>query len=203
MEWRRQVLSFFAFRLKDSVFLSLEKQCFVLTVLSGAIAIKAKKSSKTVWFCHVRLRQEDCKYHRYLWRDMDTKRPPDVYEMNCLAFGDKSSPCEANFAVRRTTEDNREEWPTAAAVVRRDNFVDDLYTSCGSETEAVTLREDVTALMAKGGFPMRKWISSSPDVLVTVLSEAIAIKAKKSSKTYLFICFACVTFSNFTFETFL
>ena len=25
-------------------------------------------------FCHVRLRQEDCKYHRYLWRDMDTKR---------------------------------------------------------------------------------------------------------------------------------
>ena len=40
-------LSFFAFRLKDSVFLSLEKQCFVLTVLSEAIAIKAKKSSKT------------------------------------------------------------------------------------------------------------------------------------------------------------
>ena len=47
MEWRRRVLSFFAFRLKDSVFLSLEKQCFVLTVLSEAIAIKAKKSSKT------------------------------------------------------------------------------------------------------------------------------------------------------------
>ena len=126
-------------------------------------------------FCHVRLRQEDCKYHQYLWRGMDTKRPPDVYEMNCLVFGDKSSPCEANFAVRRTTEDNQEEWPTAAAVVRRVIFLDDLYTSCGSETEAVTLREDVTALMAKGGFPMRKWISSSPDVLATVPAAERAV----------------------------
>ena len=50
-------------------------------------------------FCHVRLRPEDSKYHQYLWRDMDAKRTPDVYELNCLVFGDKSSHCEANFAV--------------------------------------------------------------------------------------------------------
>ena len=66
----------------------------------------------------------------------------------------------------------------AAAVVRRDIFVDDFYTSCGSETEAVTLREDVTALMAKGGFPMCKWISSSPDVLDTVPEAERAVPDK-------------------------
>ena len=120
-------------------------------------------------FCHVRLRPEDCKYHRYLWRDMETDRQPDIYEMNCLVFGDKSaSPCEANYAVQRTAEDNKERWPAAAAVVERDMFVDDLYTSCESDREAATLREDVTDLMAQVGFPMRKWISSSPDVLATV-----------------------------------
>ena len=119
-------------------------------------------------FCHVRLRPEDCKYHRYLWRDMETDRQPDVYEMNCLVFGDKSSPCEANYAVQRTAEDNKERWPAAAAVVERDIFVDDLYTSCENDREAATLREDVTDLMAQGGFPMRKWISSSSDVLATV-----------------------------------
>ena len=117
---------------------------------------------------HVRLRPEDCRYHRNLWRDMEANRPPHIYEMNCLVFGDKSSPCDANFAVIRTTEDNQEEWPTAAAVVRNYIFVDDLYTSCGSEAEAVTLRKDVTALMAKGGFPMRKWTSSLPKVLAIV-----------------------------------
>ena len=107
-------------------------------------------------FCHVRLEPEDCKYHRYLWRELDVSRPPDVYEMNCLVFGDKSSPCEANYAVIRTTEDNKEEWPVAAAVIKRDIFVDDLYTSCDDDDdEAITLRKDVTNLMAKGGFPMR------------------------------------------------
>lgn len=32
----------------------------------------------------------------------------------------------------------------------------------------MTLQRDVTALMAKGGFPMRNWISSPPEVLATV-----------------------------------
>ena len=119
-------------------------------------------------FCHVLVKEEDRKYHRYLWRDMDSLRPPDVYEMNCLVFGDKSSPCEANFAVIRTTEDNQEQWPEAAATVWRDIFVDDFYSSCNDVPQAVSLRADVSSLMAKGGFPMRKWLSSSPEVLVTI-----------------------------------
>jgi hypothetical protein len=119
-------------------------------------------------FCHVLVKEEDRKYHRYLWRDMDSTRPPDVYEMNCLVFGDKSSPCEANFAVIRTTEDNQDQWPEAAATVRRDIFVDDFYSSCNDVPQAVSLRADVSSLMAKGGFPMRKWLSSSPEVLVTI-----------------------------------
>jgi hypothetical protein len=119
-------------------------------------------------FCHVLVKEEDRKYHCYLWRDMDSTRPPDVYEMNCLVFGDKSSPCEANFAVIRTTEDNQDQWPEAAATVRRDIFVDDFYSSCNDVPQAVSLRADVSSLMAKGGFPMRKWLSSSPEVLVTI-----------------------------------
>ncbi|CAB3980748.1 Hypothetical predicted protein [Paramuricea clavata] len=81
-------------------------------------------------FCHVLVKEEDRKYHRYLWRDMNSTRPPDVYEMNCLVIGDKSSPCEANFPVIRRTEDNQDQWPEAAATVRRDIFVDDFYSSC-------------------------------------------------------------------------
>ena len=66
-------------------------------------------------FCHVRVKEEDRKYHWYLWCDLDSTRPPDIYEMNCSVFGDKCSPCEANFAVIRTTEDNQGQWPEAAA----------------------------------------------------------------------------------------
>ena len=119
-------------------------------------------------FCHVRVKEENRKYHRYLWRDLDSTRPPDIYEMNCLVFGDKCSPCEANIAVIRTTEDNQGHWPEASARVRRDIFVDDFYTSCNDVPQAVDMRADVTSLMAEGGFPMRKWFSSSAEVLATI-----------------------------------
>ena len=119
-------------------------------------------------FCHVRVKEEDRKYHRYLSRDLDLTRPPDIYEMNCLVFGDKCSRCEANFAVIRTTEDNQGHWSEAAARVRRDIFVDDFYTSCNDVPQAVDMRADVISLMAEGGFPMQKWFSSSAEVLATI-----------------------------------
>ncbi|CAB3993166.1 Hypothetical predicted protein [Paramuricea clavata] len=106
-------------------------------------------------------------------------RPPDVYEMNYqVLIGDKYSPCEANYAVIRTTEDNKEEWPVAVVVVERDIFVDDLYTSSYDDDEAITLRKDVTNLMAKGGFPMRKRLSSSRKVLGTIPQEERGVPTK-------------------------
>ena len=103
-----------------------------------------------------------------MWRDLDTTRPPDTYKMSCLVFSDKPSPCEANFAVLCTTEDNEEQWPQAAAAVNCDMFVDDLYTACTSVTAAIRLCQEVTALLAKGGFPMCKWLSSSRKALLLV-----------------------------------
>lgn len=130
-------------------------------------------------FCHIHVKPDNRKYHQYLWRDLDTVRPPDVYEMNCLVFGHKSLPCEANFPEIHTTEDNEEQWPEAAAAVRRDIFVDDFYTSCASVEHAVNLRQDVTALMGQGGFPMHKWLSSSAEVLSSI-SEAEWVVSSES-----------------------
>ena len=88
--------------------------------------------------------------------------------MNYLVFGDKPSLCEANFAMLCTIEDNEEQWPQAAATVRRNIFVDDLYTACTNVPAAIKLRQDVTTLLAKGGFHKLKWLSSSREVLLSV-----------------------------------
>ena len=91
--------------------------CILLRFRERPVALVGDASDM---FCHVRVKEEDRKYHRYLLRDLDSIKPPDIHEMNCLVFGDKCSPCEANFAVIRTTEDNRGHWPEAAIRVRRD-----------------------------------------------------------------------------------
>ena len=130
-------------------------------------------------FGHVRLRPKHYKYRRYLWRDLETTRLPDVYEMNCLVFGDESSPLEANYPVLPTTEDNKEQWPEAAAAVRCDIFVDDFYTSCASVEKGMVLREDVSALMAQGGFSMHKWLSLSAEVLLSVPEVEWAVSSER------------------------
>nr|XP_054771128.1 uncharacterized protein LOC129279041 [Lytechinus pictus] len=38
--------------------------------------------------------------HRYLWRNLETDRPPDVYVKTVLTFGDKPSPAMAQIALR-------------------------------------------------------------------------------------------------------
>ena len=69
-----------------------------------------------------------------------------------------------DLVINLHIEDSKEQWPDVAAVVRRDIFVEDLCTSCTRESEAVTLRKDVTDHMAKEGFPMREWLPSSHGV---------------------------------------
>ena len=42
---------------------------------------------------------------RFLWRQLDSDRSPDVYQMLVMIFG-ASSPCTANYILRRTADDN-------------------------------------------------------------------------------------------------
>nr|XP_054771658.1 uncharacterized protein LOC129279581 [Lytechinus pictus] len=42
--------------------------------------------------------------HRFLWRDMDGNREPDVYMMKVVTFGDKPAPAIAQTALKLTAE---------------------------------------------------------------------------------------------------
>ena len=54
-------------------------------------------------------------------------------------FGAISSPACANFALRRTAEDNKESFPSDVInTVKRNFYVDDCLKSLPSELEAIT-----------------------------------------------------------------
>ena len=50
-------------------------------------------------YLQISLKQEDQAYHRFLWRDLDTHRKPDIYEFNRVVFGVNSSPFMTNYAA--------------------------------------------------------------------------------------------------------
>ena len=96
--------------------------------------------------------------HRFLWRDMDTKRPPDTYVIQRVSFGDKPSGTIATVALRKTAEMGTDKYPKAAQVIKENTYMDDIIESVPTKEKATKLAKDIEALLDKGNFKMKEWI---------------------------------------------
>ena len=125
-------------------------------------------------FLQVRVIEEDQPSLRFLWRGPDRDRPSDVYQMQAMIFGAKSSPTSANYCLRRTAIDNQticsEE---TTRTVLRDFYMDDLLKSLPSEDETAQLALQLMELLSRGGFRLTKFMSNSRSVLAQLPSEDI------------------------------
>lgn len=102
-------------------------------------------------------------------RGGDTAQASQEYRMKVNLFGAASSPSCANYALRRTADDNAEHFPPEVVSTVKNNFyVDDCLRSMASEEEARKMIQDLTALCQKGGFTLSKWVSNSRAVLRSV-----------------------------------
>ena len=61
--------------------------------------------------------------HRFLWRDMNIKRPPDTYVIQRVSFGDKPSGTIATVALRKTAEMGRHKYPKAVKVIEENRLI--------------------------------------------------------------------------------
>jgi hypothetical protein len=83
-------------------------------------------------------------------------------------FGAVSFPTTCIFALRHTAEDFGHLYPNVANKVLNNIYVDNYLDCTETEEEAITLRQDVSALLKLGGFNMVQWLTSSRSVLATV-----------------------------------
>lgn len=100
--------------------------------------------------------------HRYLWRNIETERPPDVYVKTVLTFGDKPAPAMAQIALRKTAEEGEEFYPEAAKVLKEDVYMDDICHSEDTVQETRKVAEDLDKILMKGGFSVKNWKSNKP-----------------------------------------
>ena len=70
--------------------------------------------------------------HRYLWRNLETDRKPDVYVKTVLTFGDKSAPAMAQIALQKITTEGEKRNPEAAEVLKKNTYMDDICNSVHS-----------------------------------------------------------------------
>ena len=108
----------------------------------------------------IRIPEADQHVHRFLWRNLQTDRKPDVYVKTVLTFGDKPAPAMAQIALRKTADEAREDFPEAAQVLKDNTYMDDICDSVRTEEEARELTKCIDSVLETGGFKVKGWLSN-------------------------------------------
>ena len=94
---------------------------------------------------------------------------PVVYQMLVHLFGATSSPSVATFCLRQTATDFGCDFdPEIAEIVQRNFYVNDCLCSTTSPQKAISIVQQLTALLNKGGFRLTKWLTNCPKVLASI-----------------------------------
>ncbi len=109
--------------------------------------------------------QRDQNVQRFLWRDGDSSKKPDVYVTLVATFGASCSPCTAQFVKNKNANEHKENYPEAATAIVDSTYVDDLLDCVHSFEEAVKLVFDIKYVNQQGGFQTRNFLSNSKELL--------------------------------------
>ena len=85
------------------------------------------------------------------------------YVLPAVAFGDRPSRTIAMVALQSIAEMNRSKYGSAADMIMKNSYVDDLIQSVAHITDALTLAENVQCILEKGGFKIKHWIMSGEE----------------------------------------
>jgi hypothetical protein len=118
------------------------------------------------------------------WPEGDLDQPLEEYRMAVHSFGATSSPSCANYALRKTAEDNKDQYESRVVNTVYNNFyVDDCLCSLPTEEAAASVVKDLQSLLQSGGFRLTKWTSNSRNVIEAVPEMERAEKLKSLDLT--------------------
>ena len=115
-------------------------------------------------FMQVSVRPADRKFLRFLWGTVDAQ----FYEYLRFIFGAACSPTCANFALQKCADDNVDDFPDTAAIIKQNFYMDDLFVSTDTVDEAISLFQTLRCVLLKGCFNLTKWTTTSQDVLFAI-----------------------------------
>ena len=118
---------------------------------------------------HLEPLEQHC--HRFLWRDLNSSKDPEVYVMERVNMGDKPAPAIATEALYMTADLGREISTRAVELIKRSSYVDDLIDSVKTVEEAENLTGEVNLILAKGGFEVKCWQKTGDDLSLTEAAQ--------------------------------
>lgn len=86
--------------------------------------------------------ERDTPLQRIVWRQ-SPHQPLNTYELLTVTYGTASAPFLATRVLLQLADDEQEHYPAAAKVLRKDVYVDDLFSGADSVEEAIELRQQL------------------------------------------------------------
>jgi hypothetical protein len=123
--------------------------------------------------------------HRFVWRDCESEKEPDVYVKTVLTFGDRPAPAMATTAMRKTASLKENVKPRAAEAIVKNAYVDDICDSVTTVEEAKNLTSDINYVLGSGGFHIKRWISNIPIEKEEVSDEQMAVDSEDDKEKVL------------------
>lgn len=105
---------------------------------------------------------------RFLWRDGDIQKEPDVYVMTVLPFGLSSSPAIAQYVKNDNAASFTEHFPRAVEAIIKSHYVDDMIERAHDVETAVQLIKEVQYIHRYANFELRNLISNNQQVLEAI-----------------------------------
>ena len=111
-------------------------------------------------------------FHRFWWRPT-LEEPVKLYCMDRVTFGVTCSPFLAVRTMQQAASDFGKDYPNAQLHINKSFYVDDLLGGADTTSEAITLYSEISNILKKGGFTLRKYRSNSQQVLDAIPKELV------------------------------
>ncbi|XP_066582958.1 uncharacterized protein [Prorops nasuta] len=106
------------------------------------------------------VRFEDRKYQNILWKTDSGEL--QAFELNTVTYGTGPVPFLSSRVLRELASTDGADFPLAQDVLLNSTYVDDLLFGAHDLKQLSSVREQLIALLAKGGFSLSKWAFNQP-----------------------------------------
>ncbi|XP_063929879.1 uncharacterized protein LOC135142140 [Zophobas morio] len=122
------------------------------------ITCDISKMYRCVW-----VHPDDRNYQKIVWRE-STELPIQTYRLKTITYGLTSSSYQAIKCVQQLGFDEKASFPLAHNVINNCFYVDDALFGANSVSELIETKDELKAVLAKGGFELSKWSSNCPNI---------------------------------------
>lgn len=125
----------------------------------------------------IQVHEDDYPYQLIYWRN-NPSLPLETYALKTVTYGMSCSPYLAIRTLQQLVKEEGHHFPRAAKLLQSQIYMDDCLGSASSAEEATNLMDELTQLLLKGGFSLRKWVSNEPLLLNTLPKDHIETPLK-------------------------